>query len=94
MERRGPLALLYTRMIPGMPFTTINYAAGLTRIRAPAFMLATAVGILPNAYLLVALGGSIAHPTSAKFIVIAAVILALALLAPVVDRAMRRRSTR
>jgi uncharacterized membrane protein YdjX (TVP38/TMEM64 family) len=92
MERRGPLALLYSRLIPGMPFTSINYAAGMTVIRARDFVIATAIGILPNAYLLVALGGSITHPTSVKFIVIAAVILALSLLAPFVDRAVRRRA--
>lgn len=92
MERRGPLALLYSRLIPGMPFTSINYAAGMTVIRARDFVIATAIGILPNAYLLVALGGSITHPTSTKFIVIAAVILALALLAPIVDRAVRNRA--
>jgi uncharacterized membrane protein YdjX (TVP38/TMEM64 family) len=61
MERHGPLALLYSRLIPGMPFTSINYAAGMTVIRE--FVIATATGILPNAHLLVALGGSITHPT-------------------------------
>lgn len=92
MERRGPLALLYTRLIPGMPFTSINYAAGMTVIRVRDFVIATAIGIVPNAYLLVALGGSIAHPTSTKFIVIAAVILALAIAAPIIDRAIRNRA--
>jgi uncharacterized membrane protein YdjX (TVP38/TMEM64 family) len=69
MERRGPLALLYSRRLPGMPFTSINYAAGMTVIRAREFVIATATGILPNAYLLVALGGSITHPPFTKFIV-------------------------
>jgi uncharacterized membrane protein YdjX (TVP38/TMEM64 family) len=64
----------------------------MTVIRARDFAIATAIGILPNAYLLVALGGSFTHPTSAKFIVIAAVILALALLAPIIDRAVRNRA--
>jgi uncharacterized membrane protein YdjX (TVP38/TMEM64 family) len=81
MERRGPLALLYSRLMPGMPFTSINYAAGMTVIRPREYGIATAIGILPNAYLLVALGGSITHPTSTRFFVIAAVIIALALIA-------------
>lgn len=93
MERRGPLALLYTRLIPGMPYTSINYASGMTGIGAREFAIATAVGILPSAYLLVALGGSITHPTSTKFIVTAAVIVILAIVAPLVDRAVRRRGT-
>ena len=92
IKRRGPLALLYARLVPGMPFTTINYAAGATTIRARDYVIVTAVGILPNAYLLVALGGSLAHPASPKFIVIAAVIVTIALLAPIVDRTIRRRA--
>jgi uncharacterized membrane protein YdjX (TVP38/TMEM64 family) len=92
MTRRGRLALLYSRLIPGMPFTSINYAAGATSIRARDFVIATAAGILPGAYLLVALGGSIAHPTSPRFIAIAAAIIALALLAPIVDRTVRQRA--
>jgi uncharacterized membrane protein YdjX (TVP38/TMEM64 family) len=90
MERRGPLALLYSRLIPGMPFTSINYAAGMTGMRARHFAIATAVGILPSAYLLVALGGSITHPTSPQFIVAAVVILILAIVAPIIDRSVRR----
>jgi uncharacterized membrane protein YdjX (TVP38/TMEM64 family) len=91
MQRRGPLALLYTRLIPGMPYTSINYASGMTGIRATPFVIATAIGIAPSAYLLVALGGSITHPTSTKFLVTAGVIVLLGIVAPVVDRAVRRR---
>jgi uncharacterized membrane protein YdjX (TVP38/TMEM64 family) len=90
MERRGPLAILYSRLIPGMPFTSINYAAGMTAIPARAFVLATAVGILPYTYLLVALGDSVARPTSARFIATATVIVLLAAVAPVIERVVRR----
>jgi uncharacterized membrane protein YdjX (TVP38/TMEM64 family) len=90
MERRGPLAILYTRLVPGLPFTSINYAAGLTRVPAGHFMIATGVGILPSTFALVALGGSISHPTSARFIALIAVVIALAVAAPIVDRALRR----
>jgi uncharacterized membrane protein YdjX (TVP38/TMEM64 family) len=91
MERRGSIAVLYSRLIPGMPFTSINYAAGMTTMRWRPFVVATALGVLPNAYLLVALGGSFDHPLSVRFIVIAGVIVALAIAAPIVDGAVRRR---
>jgi uncharacterized membrane protein YdjX (TVP38/TMEM64 family) len=93
MERRGSLALLYSRLIPGMPFTSINYAAGMTPIRWRPYLVATAIGVLPGAYLLVALGGSLAHPTSVRFIVVVILIVALSILAPLADRAIRQRTT-
>lgn len=59
IQRRGFLAVLYARIIPGLPYTLINYAAGLTRIRLGAFVLATALGSAPRTFAYVALGGSL-----------------------------------
>jgi hypothetical protein len=53
-------------------------------------VLATAVGVLPYTYLLVALGDSVARPTSARFIATATVIVLLAAVAPIIERAVRR----
>lgn len=59
IQRRGFLAVLYARIIPGLPYTVVNYAAGLTRIRLGAFVLATALGSAPRTFAYVALGGSL-----------------------------------
>jgi uncharacterized membrane protein YdjX (TVP38/TMEM64 family) len=72
-----------------MPFTSINYAAGMTSVPARQFVIATAVGILPSTFALAALGGSLTRPTSPGFIAILALVIALALAAPIVDRALR-----
>ena len=50
--------MLYARIAPGMPFTVVNYAAGLTPVRLPVFAAATAIGAAPRAFAYTALGGS------------------------------------
>ena len=58
VEGRGFIAVLYARLMPAMPFTVVNYAAGLTRLGLPVFLGATAIGIAPRAFAYTALGGS------------------------------------
>jgi uncharacterized membrane protein YdjX (TVP38/TMEM64 family) len=58
VERRGFLSVLYIRLLPGVPYTLFNYAAGLTRVSLVAFTLATALGGAPRTFAYVALGGS------------------------------------
>jgi uncharacterized membrane protein YdjX (TVP38/TMEM64 family) len=45
--RRGLVAVQVARLVPVMPFTAVNYVAGLTALRARDFLLGTVIGILP-----------------------------------------------
>jgi uncharacterized membrane protein YdjX (TVP38/TMEM64 family) len=56
LRRRGFLALLGARLIPVVPFTVINYTAGLTAVRRRDYALATAIGIIPGDLAYVAIG--------------------------------------
>ncbi len=56
LRRRGFLALLGARLMPVVPFTVINYTAGLTAVRRRDYALATAVGIIPGDVAYVAIG--------------------------------------
>ncbi len=58
VERRGFLAVLYARILPGVPRDLANYAFGLTRVPLGDFALATLIGIAPRAFAYTALGGS------------------------------------
>ena len=58
---RGFLAVLDARLAPGLPYTLVNYAAGLAPIRLGAFVLATAIGCAPRAFAYTALGGSLGN---------------------------------
>ena len=64
LERRGFLAVLLLRAAPGVPATALNYAAGLSRIRARDFAAGVALGGSPRVVAYSLLGGSLLHPTS------------------------------
>jgi uncharacterized membrane protein YdjX (TVP38/TMEM64 family) len=77
--RRGFLTVLYARIAPGVPYTLVNYAAGLTPIALRAFVAATAIGVAPRAFAYTALGGSLGDLGSPEAIAAIAVLVAMAL---------------
>ena len=74
--RRGFLTVLYARIAPGVPYSLVNYAAGLTPILLRSFVAATAIGVAPRAFAYTALGGSLGDLGSPEAIV-AVVVLVL-----------------
>lgn len=56
VRRRGLAAVIGVRLIPVIPFTAINYGAGLTAVRRRDYALGTALGIIPGTVAYVALG--------------------------------------
>lgn len=87
--RRGLVAVLVARLVPVVPFTTINYAFGLTSVTLRTYVLATAVGIVPGTAVYVAVGAYGFSPGSWPFL-IAVVGLVLLSLVGVVHRRRRR----
>jgi uncharacterized membrane protein YdjX (TVP38/TMEM64 family) len=49
--RWGARGIVLTRLVPGLSFDVISYAAGLTGIRFGPFLAATAIGVAPQAFL-------------------------------------------
>lgn len=76
---RGFLAVLYARILPLMPFSLVNYAAGLTRVRPLVFAVATAIGCAPRAFAYVSLGGSLDDLGSPEALVAFGVLVAMGL---------------
>lgn len=68
IAERGFWAVLYARLVPIVPFNVLNYAAGLTRVSAAAYIAATAIGIVPGTFAYAALGGSVGDPASLQFL--------------------------
>lgn len=91
VERHGFLAVLYVRLVPLFPFNAVNYAFGVTAVRGRDYLAATALGIIPGTFAFVALGSTLGHPGSPGFLAALGLTLALAVLAPLVDRKLRRR---
>jgi uncharacterized membrane protein YdjX (TVP38/TMEM64 family) len=76
--RRGFRSVLYARIIPGVPYSVLNYAAGLAPLRLRDFAAATALGAAPRTFAYTALGGSLHDLTSPAALAAAGVIVAMA----------------
>ena len=77
LERRGFWAVLYLRLAPGIPYTLVNYTAGLSRIGLRPFVAATALGTAPRTFAYVALGGSFGNLRRPETIIAIALLLAM-----------------
>jgi uncharacterized membrane protein YdjX (TVP38/TMEM64 family) len=84
--RRGFLTVLYARIAPGVPYTLVNYAAGLTPIALRSFVAAPAIGVTPRAFAYTALGGSLGNLGSPEALAAIAVLVAMALVGAVLAR--------
>lgn len=66
LDRSGLLAMTSLRLIPVIPFSVLNYAAGLAQVRVLPFALGTVLGVLPGTVAIVVLGDAAAagevHP--------------------------------
>ena len=56
LRRHGLATVIGARLIPVLPFTVINYTAGLTAVRRGDYALGTALGIIPGTLAYVAIG--------------------------------------
>ena len=77
LNRRGIPAVIAMRLVPVLPFTAINYAAGLTSVRTRDYAIGTAVGIVPGTVSFVALGTFGTTPGSWPFLISAAGLIIL-----------------
>ena len=57
----GLKVVFLLRLSPIFPFTLLNYALGLTRVRLRDYVLASFLGMLPGTFLYVYLGSSVAN---------------------------------
>src|SRR4051812_28890583 len=74
LERRGFWAVLYIRLAPAIPYTLVNYGAGLTRLRFRDMAGGTLIGAAPRTFAYVALGGSL-HDLGSPEAIVAIVLL-------------------
>jgi len=70
LRQRGWLAIFSLRLIPAVPFSAINYAAGASTVRVLPYTLATLGGLLPGTAAVVILGDALAgHPNSLLYLI-------------------------
>lgn len=59
LRRRGWLSVGSLRLVPAAPFSVVNYAAALTSIPYPQFIVATVIGSAPGTVAAILLGDSL-----------------------------------
>jgi uncharacterized membrane protein YdjX (TVP38/TMEM64 family) len=89
LSRHSFRSMLVLRTFPGVPFAGVNYAAAVSRMSWVPFLLATAVGCVPNTAAYVIAGSRASDPLSPVFL--AAVGFIVASMAAGAAVAMRRR---
>ncbi|GGN31130.1 TVP38/TMEM64 family protein [Streptomyces fuscichromogenes] len=74
-SRHGFRSMLAVRLFPGVPFWAANYAAAVSRMRCTPFLVATALGSIPNVAAYVVAGARASTPTSPVFLISVAAIV-------------------
>jgi uncharacterized membrane protein YdjX (TVP38/TMEM64 family) len=90
LRSSGVSAVVVARLTPVLPFTIVNYGAGVSALSLRDFVVGTAVGIVPGTVGYAALGAS---PTRGASVAAAALVVAVVLLvgSVLVGRRMARR---
>ena len=90
----GMYAVFVARLVPGVAFDVISYAAGLTRMRFRNFLVATALGIFPQTFLYSYLGRQAPEYVTLFLVTSALVVAGVATAAILRYRRRRRRPKR
>ncbi|HEY5856202.1 MAG TPA: TVP38/TMEM64 family protein [Aldersonia sp.] len=77
LARRGWLAVGSLRMIGAIPFSIVNYCAGVSSVRVRHFALATLIGVIPGTVSLVVLGDALTGSTNFGMLAVSAAFFAL-----------------
>ncbi|MET9541599.1 TVP38/TMEM64 family protein [Streptomyces sp. NPDC006553] len=84
LSRHGFRSMLAIRLFPGVPFAAANYCAAVSRMGYVPFLVATALGSVPNTAAYVVAGAQAGEPGSPAFLVSAGFIALSAVAAAVV----------
>ncbi|NUQ99682.1 MAG: TVP38/TMEM64 family protein [Streptomyces sp.] len=84
LSRHGFRSMMAARLFPGVPFWAANYCAAVSRMGWVPFVLATALGSVPNTAAYAVAGARASAPTSPAFLIAMACIAVPALVAAVV----------
>lgn len=87
---QGFRSMLLLRIVPGIPFQAVNFAAAFSGMRLWPFTAATAVGVLPGTAAYVVAGASASSPTSPAFLISTAAMVAMTALTLISLRRARR----
>lgn len=84
LSRHGFRSMMAARLFPGVPFWAANYCASVSRMGWLPFLVATALGSIPNTAAYVVAGARASSPTSPAFLIAMAFIAVPAVVGAVV----------
>lgn len=87
--QRGFVTVLIARLVPIVPFTTINYIFGLTAVTLRSYVGATAIGIVPGTAVYVAVGAYGFSPGSWPFAIAVVGVIVLSVIGVIHTRRVR-----
>ena len=91
LRQRGWPVVISLRLIPAVPFSVINYAAGASAVRVLPYTLATLAGLIPGTLAVVVLGDAVTGHVSPLLFVVSVATATLGLAGLVHElRAQRR----
>ena len=92
LRERGWPAVLSLRLIPAVPFSVLNYAAGASSVRPLPYTLATLVGVVPGTAAVVILGDAMTGNVSPLLVLVSLCTASLGVAGLVYEaRLLRRR---
>jgi uncharacterized membrane protein YdjX (TVP38/TMEM64 family) len=94
LKQRGWPVVLSMRMIPAVPFSVLNYAAGASAVRLVPYSLATLVGLLPGTAAVVILGDALTGNVSPLLVLVSAVTAAVGIAGLAYEVRVHRRDRR
>jgi uncharacterized membrane protein YdjX (TVP38/TMEM64 family) len=90
LREQGVLAVVIARLTPLVPFTVVNYGAGVSPVSRRDYLVGTAIGVLPGTVAYVAVGASAGRDATTILLAGGAGVLLL-VGAVLVTRRLRRR---
>jgi uncharacterized membrane protein YdjX (TVP38/TMEM64 family) len=94
LRDRGWTAVVSMRMIPAMPFSVVNYAAGASTVRVLPYTLATLVALLPGTAAVVILGDALTGNVSPLLFLVSLCTASLGIAGLIYEIRMHRRHHR
>lgn len=92
LQARGWPAVLSLRLIPAVPFSVLNYAAGASSVRVLPYLLATLAGLLPGTAAVVVLGDALTGNISPLLMLVSAVTAAVGIGGLIYETRLARRA--